>query len=147
MGMANTSLDLRRRIVTAYRSGKTSTYETTAEMFGVGRATVDRLLRRFRETGDVLALPVGGNNPRRVDLAWLEQHARVNPDVRLKDRVAAWQAQSGRRVSIAAMWGALHAIGWTHKKRHWSPANGTGRTSRRSGGDLPPLSLISTLGG
>ena len=53
--MADTiSLDLRRRIVDAYRNGLTETYEATAEMFGVGMATVSRLLRRKRETGDVL---------------------------------------------------------------------------------------------
>lgn len=115
--MADTSLDLRRRIVDAYRSGKTATYEATAEMFGVGRATVDRLLRRKRETGDVLPKPRGGNNPRRVDLEWLKAHAQANPDARLVDRITAWETHSGERVSVGAMWGALHAIGWTHKKR------------------------------
>ncbi len=64
--MPDTSLDLRRRIVKAYETGKTATYEATAEMFGVGRATVNRLLRRKRETGDVVAKPRGGIR------AWVE---------------------------------------------------------------------------
>ena len=42
-----------------------------ADEFGIGRATVDRLLRRFRDTGDVKAKPRGGNNPVLVDDAWL----------------------------------------------------------------------------
>ena len=66
--MADTSLDLRRRIVDAYLNDRTATYEATAAMFGVGEATVSRLLRRKRETGDVLPKARGGNNPRRVDL-------------------------------------------------------------------------------
>jgi transposase len=115
--MADISVDLRRRIVDAYQSGKTTTYEATASMFGVGRATVNRLLRRERESGDVLPKPRGGNNPRRVDLEWLRAHAKASPDARLVDRIAAWEKHSGKRVSIGAMWGALNAIGWTHKKR------------------------------
>lgn len=115
--MTDTSVDLRRRIVDAYHGGRTVTYEATAAMFGVGVATVNRLLRRKRETGDVLPKARGGNNPRRVDLEWLKTHAQANPDDRLIDRIAAWDKHSGERVSIGAMWGALHAIGWTHKKR------------------------------
>jgi len=115
--MADTSLDLRRRIVSAYCDGRTATYEATASMFGVGRATVNRLLRRQRETGDVLPKPRGGNNPRRVDLEWLKAHARANPDARLVDRVAAWKEHCGESVSVTAMWRALGAIDWSHKKR------------------------------
>ena len=125
------SIDLRRRIVEAYRAKLSGTYEETAKMFGVGEATVSRTLRRFRETGDVKYKPVGGNNPRRVDLEWLREHLAANPDVRLVDRVDAWERKSGRRVSVACMCMAVHAVGWTHKKRRWSPASGTSRTSRR----------------
>jgi transposase len=39
-------IELRKRIVEAYYSGRSGTYEQTAELFGVGRATVGRLLRR-----------------------------------------------------------------------------------------------------
>jgi transposase len=115
--MTDTSLDLRRRIVDAYQEGRTPTYEATADMFDVGRATVNRLLRRKRETGDVLPRPRGGNNPRRVDLEWLKANAQAEPDARLIDRIEAWKKKSGRKVGIGSMWRALHAIGWTHKKR------------------------------
>jgi transposase len=115
--MTDLSLDLRRRIADAYLSGRTSTYEATATMFEVGSATVNRILRRKRETGDVLPKAKGGNNPRRVDLEWLKAHAREHPDARIVDRIAAWKQQKGVDVSIGAMWGALDEIGWTHKKR------------------------------
>lgn len=114
--MADTiSVDLRRRIVDAYFNGLTASYEATAEMFGVGIATVSRLLRRKRETGDVVPKKRGGDRRRELDLAWLEEHAGANPDARLVDRIAAWQQRSGRRASIGAMWRALDLIGWTHK--------------------------------
>lgn len=130
--MADTSLDLRRRIVDAYTSGRTASYAATAETFGVGMATVNRLLRRKRETGDILPKPKGGNNPRRVDLEWLKRHATENPDARIVDRIAAWHACSGKTVSIGAMWGALRAIEWSHKKRRPLHANETVPKSKRN---------------
>ena len=109
-------IELRRRIVEAYLSGRSGSYEQTAELFGVGRATVSRLLRRHRETGDVRALPVGGNYPRQIDLEWLREHAEQQPDARLVDRVEAWEKVSGRRVGLSTVSAAMRAIGWTHKK-------------------------------
>jgi transposase len=125
-----TSLDLRRRLVAAYRSGRTATYEAAAEMFGVGRATVSRMLRRERETGDVQLKPRGGNRKRVVDDAWLIAHAIAEPDARLIDRVVAWKAHSSQQVSVSAMHAAMQRIGWTHKKRRRSLANATPRPSK-----------------
>lgn len=68
MGMGDISIDLRRRLVQAYRSKQSGTYAAMAALFGVGEATVSRLLRQFRETGDVEYRLKGGNNPRRIDL-------------------------------------------------------------------------------
>jgi len=62
--MGDKTLELRRQIVKAYEKGLTPTYEKAAEMFGVGLATVNRLLRHKRETGDVAYKPRGGNHPR-----------------------------------------------------------------------------------
>jgi transposase len=121
-------LELRKRIVEAYTSGRSGTYEQTAVLFGVGRATVSRLLRRQRETGDVKPLPVGGNYPRQVDLDWLREHAKKEPDARLIDRIADWEAVSGRRVWTSTMSNAMRAIGWTHKKRLPSRLNKTAKT-------------------
>lgn len=108
---------IRQRIVEAYRSGLSGSYEKTAELFGVGRATVNRILRRHRETGDVKARPIGGNRKREVDLDWLREHAQAQPDARLRDRIAAWEMHSGRRVALATMCTAMREVGWTHKKK------------------------------
>ena len=119
--MPTISLDTRRRAVTAYEAGLTPTIKATALVFGLGEATVKRLIRRKRETGDILPKPRGGNNPRRVDLEWLRKHAEEHPDARLIDRIDAWVAAGNSVVSIKAMWGALRAIGWTHKKNALGP--------------------------
>jgi len=116
--MTELSLDLKRRIVKAYLFKRSGTYAETAAFFEVGEATISRLLRRYRETGDVKNKPRGGNNPRRVDLKWLRNHAETQPDARLIDRVDDWEQQSGVRVHVSTMGVAMQAIGWTHKKRH-----------------------------
>jgi transposase len=51
------SVELRQRIVDAYTRGLSGTYEQTAELFGVGRATVNRILALLRRTGGVRGLP------------------------------------------------------------------------------------------
>lgn len=131
--MKTLSLDLRRRIVEAYRAKKSGTYEQTAEVFGIGDATVSRLLRRYRETGDVLPKKKGGNNPRRVDLEWLRAQLEAKPDDRLIDRVEAWATHTGKRVSIMAIWSGVRALGWTHKKRRSTHANKIARRSKSDG--------------
>ena len=137
--MGDLSIDLRRRVVEAYRSRRSGTYAETAALFGVGEATVSRLLRLHRETGDVEPKAKGGNNPRRVDLDWLREHLVENPDARLVDRIDSWVRAGGKSMSLTAMWLAVRACGWTHKKRQWSPANGTGRTSGRSANPSPTI--------
>ena len=116
--MAELSLDLKRRVGPGYLSGNSGTYLETADLFGVGQATAGRLLRRYRETGEVKNKPRGGNNPRRINLAWLREHSEAYPDARLGDRVQAWERSSGIRVHVGKMGAAMQAIGWTHKKRH-----------------------------
>jgi len=135
--MSELSLDLRQRIVAAYLSGQTKSYASTAALFGVGYATVNRLLQRFRATGDVRSKPRGGNNPRRISLDWLREHASAHPDARAIDRIAAWEAHSGIVVSPPSMYDALAAIGWTHKKRQLSRGNASAQMSKRG---VPRLS-------
>ncbi len=109
--------DLRRRIIHAYESGLTKTYEATAEMFSVGRATVNRLLRRKRETGDIKPKERGGDLRRVMDLVWVKKYVTKNSDARLRDIADAWLAETGTSVSLSAVWYAMHTIGWTHKKK------------------------------
>ena len=127
------SVDLRQRLVDAYESKQSGNYEKTADLFGVGEATVSRTLRRYRETGSVEYKPRPANNPRRIDLTWLRAHLEANPDARAVDRIAAWEQHSGVHISETAMYDAMAACGWTHKKRRSSRASVTGPTSKPSG--------------
>ena len=95
-----TGTQLRERIVEAYKAKHSGTYEETAALFGVSRARLSRLLRLDRETGSVDPLPIGGNNPRTIDLDWLREHAEAHRDARLIDRIEDWEAESGRVRSV-----------------------------------------------
>jgi transposase len=126
--MADTPIVLRKRIVQAYIEGLSGSYRETAKLFGVGEATVSRLLRLYRETKSVVPKPRGGNFPAKIDLDWLRHHTTANPDARLCDRVAALEAETGIHVSTQSMSRAMRKIGWTHKKRRRSRGNVNGRT-------------------
>ena len=112
-----TSRDLRTRIVAHYQADENTTYRLTAERFSVGEATVSRVLRVHRETGDVMPAPKPRKPRNKIDLEWLREHAVAHPDDRLKDRAEAFEAERGVSVSIAAVHYAMHAIGFTHKKK------------------------------
>jgi transposase len=130
--MKDLSIDLRRRVVNAYRAGISGSYQSTAKLFEIGEATVSRLLRRHRETGDVLYRPRGGNNPRRVDLGWLRKHAQKHPDARLSERISAWKESGRLSVSVVTMSRAMKAIGWSFKKKHQWHESETKKESKSS---------------
>jgi transposase len=126
---AITSLRLRQQLVHAYNSGLVKTYAETAEMFGVGEATVSRLLRQFRETQNLEPSATRGHRPRAIDDEWLLRHAADYPDALLRERVIAWFEESGKTVHLSTMALSMQRIGWTHKKRRRPPASGTAPTS------------------
>jgi transposase len=110
------SRDLRERIVAHYDSNAEATYVSTGELFGVGEATVNRFLRLKRETGDVAPIASSRTRKHKVDRLWLAAHVKAHPDARLKDRVSAYETERGVSVSVAGVWYALIALGYTHKK-------------------------------
>ena len=61
---------VRRKIVEAYQS----------------EATVNRLIRLYRETGDVLSKVSRCGGKRKLDLDWLRRHAEANPSATRNER-------------------------------------------------------------
>lgn len=113
------SADLRRRILAALDAGEGSQRQI-AQRFRVGRATVERLVRRVRETGSIDPKPHGGGQrPRLVEtdreqiLAWLE----ADPDLRQED-IAERFEQMKRPMSQQAVSRGLRRLGITRKRHH-----------------------------
>ena len=111
------SEDLRWRVVRAV--GKGNPREAVAEQFEVSVPTIERWLRRCRETGGLAPKPVPG--PAAVKtaalLAALPARMTEHADATLADHCSWWHASTGVRVSTATISRALARLGWTRKKR------------------------------
>ena len=128
------SLDLRRRIVARYRLGK-ETYKEIAELFGVGEASVSRVLRRARELGDPKPKPPGGGFPPRIsdaDLSKLVKLVAEKPDRTIEELCGVWIARYGGPITTSSMYRALCRAGLTRKKSPSQPRSGNVRMSRPS---------------
>ena len=109
------SLDLRERVVGAVEQEGLSRRQAAAR-FGVGIKTAIEWVKRFRQTGSVAALPMGGRQPKIVGehRDWLMERCRSG-DFTLRGLVAEL-ADRGLQVDYHTMWTFVHAEGFSHKK-------------------------------
>lgn len=111
------SNDLRRRIVKVVNEHGMSIPEA-AKTFKVGSATVERYLRRYRETGDLQArTPPGRPSGLSEHEALLRQQFAQKGDLTLEARCGQWEEMTGTRVSTATMSRWLKKLNLTRKKR------------------------------
>jgi transposase len=124
------SLDLRKRIIAAWRNEEGS-WAQIAQRFGVGVATVDRLVARFRKTGSVAptqqkygADPILSDD----DVAVVRRLLEAQPDITLPELVADFEEKRRITVSVSTMGRVVRdRLGWTRKKRPSSQRSGTAR--------------------
>ena len=114
---------LRERAVRAYESND-ETYVEVAERFAIGEATLQRWVRRQRDTGvlDPLAKAGGWVSP--VDVALLHQLVQERPDRTTDEltRVYNRQAAPNARVHRSSILRALRRTGYVFKKKRSRPA-------------------------
>jgi transposase len=110
--------DLRSRIVDAVAQEGLSP-PAVAARFAVSLASVKRYLKQWRTTGDLAPRPHPGRHraipPREHDR--LIALFAADPDARLADYCARWEAETGVGVSASTMCRAQQRVGWTVKKR------------------------------
>jgi transposase len=119
------SLDLRRRLIQVWKRQRPSQKELAAR-FLIGEATVGRLLRRYRETGDVLPAPHGGGARARLDERgerYLRSLVERNPDWTTYEFTDAYNKWATVPVHRSTVLRALRRLGFTRKKSPWSPKN------------------------
>lgn len=123
------SLDLRRRIIAAWLE-QVGTWQQIADRFGVGVATVDRLVARYRETGDVAPTRQKyGSDPILTDsdVEIVRKLLEKRPDSTLPELVRALEEEHGISVSRSTIGRTVRErLGWTRKKRPSSRRSGTG---------------------
>jgi transposase len=118
MGAAISS-QMREAIVRAYGAGDRYSYDEVASLLGVGRATVNRVLRLKRETGATVPRPRGGGNfsPIHGKIAkLLVSVVRTMPDATVSELTDALMAQADVTTSRSSVMRALHRLGFSRKK-------------------------------
>ena len=121
------STDLKERLVRAVADGQP--LREAARRFNVAVTTVKRAVVQQRETGSLARKPIPGY-PRRIGPereAVLLERLEGASDATVLEHCAWWAEHQGQQLSEATMWRAMRRLGWTHKKRHWQPANVTRR--------------------
>ncbi len=112
------SKDLRDRVVAAY-SGGVGTIAEVAELFGLGKSTVNKYLSIFRKTAD---LTPGKSTGRPAILN--EQHFSIikeivlsAPDQRLQDYCITFEKMTGMKIAKSTLWDACKLLDIRRKKR------------------------------
>ena len=99
------------------------TYQATADLFGVGHATVNRELSRYRRTRTVKALPRGCGwaspiHGRIADL--LTRIVSTMSDATVAELTEALQTRGKVQTTRSSVQRALHRLGFSRKKsRSW----------------------------
>lgn len=139
------SLDLRQRIVDAYRNGKGSVRKL-AERFDVAVSTVQSYRNLLRATGHVQPRPHGGGVDPSINEAGLQTVRALleeKNDRTLAELITLYQQRHAVRVSRSTMHRAVEKLMLTRKKKLFAPASKTGRTSSRRELTLPNRFSIS----
>ena len=131
-----TPVALRECIVDVYERGG-HTYASIGELFGIGDATVSRILGRARRNGgDVEPDPHGGGNPPRIPAEQYDALRAVVADLADATREElcdTWLRLHGVELSKASMGRTLKAAGISRKKSNSARPSKTVPTSSRRG--------------
>ena len=114
--MRSLSMDLRRRVVAAYRN-KEGSYAVLAVRFAVSRAVVGKLVRQERELGTLEPqVHLRGRKPAISGdkEAELRRHLADHPDATLRERIEAL----GLDCTVKTMWQTIRRLKWRYKKSH-----------------------------
>jgi transposase len=105
------SNDLRRKVIEAWQRGE-RTQPEVAQLFGVSRSYLQKIVRHWRQTGNLTAPPYRHGPRSRIDAGRLTRLVAARPDATL--------AELGARmgVSASAICRRLQRLGLRLKKNH-----------------------------
>lgn len=119
------SMDLRKRVLAAYDSGK-YTLKQVAERFEVTTRWIQQLRQRRELEGTIAPHPQNqGRKPafRDKQLEALNEFVKTHPDATLEEIQEHFA--SSVTCSIVAIHYTLKRLGWRYKKKRYEPANRT----------------------
>jgi transposase len=130
-GMAAYSIDLRQKILSAWER-RLASQRALADLFGVSVSCIEKLLRRYRTTGDIAPKPHAGGPRPRLDTTAATLIRRLmhdHADLTLEELCTRVADERGVRVSVATMCRVLQRLGLPRKKSRSTPASVTPRAS------------------
>jgi transposase len=148
LGMAAYSIDLRQKILHAWER-RLGSQRALADLFGVSLSFIEKLIRRYRTTGDIAPKPHAGGPRLRLDTTAATLVRRLmhdNADLTLEELCAHVADERGVRVSVATMCRVLQRLGLPRKKSRSTPASATPRASSTRARTTARRSLRSTSG-
>jgi len=99
--------------------GNEGSYPEIAKRFQVGEATVNRWYNRFKRTGQIEPLKMGGRTKPLLndeDLESIDLLMHDNPAFTVAELIAAFIAEGGPSMHPSTMKRALKKLGYTRKK-------------------------------
>jgi transposase len=127
--------EVRQRIKAAYEEGK-ATQEEIARLFGVCRNTVSRLWVAFQTTGSIEPKTnvVRGTPPllNTAALALLTELLATHSDATAQELAALLVKHGGPSAGPRTIQRAIQKLGFTRKKRRFTPHNKKQKESRNS---------------
>jgi transposase len=124
------SMDLRKRVMAAYDSGK-YTLKQVAEQFQVTARWIQQIRQRRKLEGTIAPHPQNqGRKPafRGKQLEELDEFVRDHPDATLEEIKEHFAGKV--TCSIVAIHYTLKRLGWRYKKKRYEPANAAEKISR-----------------
>jgi transposase len=104
--------------------------ETIAFWLNVSVSTVDKVWRRFKDTGSFLPTPyMGRKNTTSVETdEKIRASIKENPDITLEELID----ELSLPLTESGLCRKLDKMGLSYKKRHFTPSNRTARTSSKA---------------
>ena len=146
LGMAAYSIDLRQKILYAWER-RLASQRALADLFGVSVSFVEKLIRRYRTTGDLAPKPHAGGPRRRLDMTAATLIRRLmhdHADLSLEELCARVADERGVRVSVATMCRVLQRLGLPRNKSRSTRASVTPRASSKRARTIARRSRRST---
>jgi transposase len=115
------SLDLRRRVVSAYENGVETILEV-AERFEVSPSFIKKLLARKRSTGNIAPVGHRGGQKKRLSgkhRKWLLKTVLAEPDITLADLQEQLEKEKNVSVSVPTLSRELRRLNLRRKKNQW----------------------------
>ena len=118
------SLDLRQKIIETYQNEEI-TQKELAKRFRVSQSFITKLLRRYRETGEIGPKPFRGGvqlklNPEQITI--LAELIEKNNDATLEELCVIIKIETGVAISRATMGRMTNKLKYTYKKKTLHPS-------------------------